>query len=86
MIDPNIEPEVEPELPPVPKHPDDVAAESWSPDLRSTRRSDLTPDEFPEPGQKIDMPKILASRKEKRFKKAEANRRKRREKLERLRA
>ncbi len=47
---------------------------------------DLEPDECPPPGVVIDFPAILASRREKASKKAEARRQGRRRKLERLRA
>ena len=47
---------------------------------------DLEPDEYPEPGQEADIPAILASRREKKAKKAEARRESRRRKLEKLRA
>ena len=47
---------------------------------------DLEPDEFPEPGQVADIPKILKSRKQKRQAKAESRRESRRRKLDKLRA
>ena len=47
---------------------------------------DLHPDEFPEPGQFPDIPKIVANRREKKLKKAEARRQEKRRKVERLRA
>ena len=47
---------------------------------------DLEPDEYPEPGQVADIPKILASRREKKVAKAESRREARRRKLEKLRA
>ena len=51
---------------------------SWSPPF------DLTPDEFPPPGQKADLPAILVSRKYKRLQKAEARHDARRRKLEKI--
>jgi hypothetical protein len=47
---------------------------------------DLEPDEFPEPGKNADIPMILASRKQKRIRKAEARRDARRRNVEKLRA
>jgi len=47
---------------------------------------DLEPDEVPAIGEVADIPAILASRREKKFQKAEARRDSRRRKLERLRA
>jgi hypothetical protein len=47
---------------------------------------DLEADEVPAPGEVIDLPTILASRREKRLQKAEARRESRRRNLERLRA
>ena len=47
---------------------------------------DLELEEYPEPGQEADIPAILASRREKKAKKAEARRESRRRKLEKLRA
>ena len=47
---------------------------------------DLTPDEFPAPGEEADIPAILASRRQKKIKKAESRRDSKRRKLERLRA
>jgi hypothetical protein len=47
---------------------------------------DLTPDEFPEPGEWPDIPRIIANRQEKKIRKAEARRDSRRRKLERRRA
>jgi hypothetical protein len=47
---------------------------------------DLEPDEYPEPGQKADIPLILESRRVKRIAKAEARRRIRRRQLDALRA
>ena len=52
--------------------------ESWSPPF------DLTPDEFPPPGQRADLPAILVSRKHKRLQKAEARHDARRRKLEKI--
>ncbi|WP_435009653.1 hypothetical protein P12x_000909 [Tundrisphaera lichenicola] len=46
----------------------------------------LEPDEIPEPGEELDVPRVLASRLEKRMMKAEARRDARRRKVERLRA
>jgi hypothetical protein len=54
--------------------------QSWSPPF------DLTPDEFPPPGQRADLPAILVSRKRKERLKAETRRHDRRRKLEKLRA
>ena len=81
----NLELELETELKPVAKTPDEVAAEGWTPSMINPP-FDLTPDEFPEPGQDIDLPKILNVRKEKQFRKAEARRETRRRKVEKLRA
>jgi hypothetical protein len=47
---------------------------------------DLEADEVPAPGEILDLPAILASRREKKLQKAEARRESRRRKLERLRA
>ena len=47
---------------------------------------DLLPDEFPEPGQEPDLPKIIAGRREKKLKKAATRRDAKRRKVERLRA
>jgi hypothetical protein len=47
---------------------------------------DLEPDEVPAVGEAADIPAILASRREKQFRKAEARRASRRRKLDRLRA
>ena len=69
---------------PSPIHPDEKLAaahdpKSWSPPF------DLTPDEYPPPGQKAEVPAILASRKQKRLRKAEARREAGRRRNERLR-
>ena len=68
---------------PEPIHPDEKLAaahdpKSWSPPF------DLTPDESPPPGQKADVPMILASRKQKRLRKAEARREAERRRFDRL--
>jgi hypothetical protein len=47
---------------------------------------DLLPEEYPEPGQDPDIPKIVADRREKKLKKAESRRVAKRRKVERLRA
>ena len=47
---------------------------------------DLEADEIPAPGEVVDFPAVLASRRERKFQKAEARREARRRKLERLRA
>jgi hypothetical protein len=47
---------------------------------------DLTPDEFPEPGELPDIPKIIANRRDKKLRKAEARRDAKRRRVERLRA
>ena len=70
---------------PEPKSADEIAAEGWTPEMISPP-FDLEPEEFPEPGQTADIPKILQSRKEKRAAKAESRRDSRRRKLDRLRA
>jgi hypothetical protein len=70
---------------PEPPTEDEIAAEGWTPDQISPP-FDLEPEEFPEPGQVADIPKILRSRKEKRAAKAESRRESRRRKLDRLRA
>ena len=54
--------------------------ESWSPPF------DLTPEEFPPPGQRANLPMIVASRKRQELVKAETRRHDRRRKLEKLRA
>ena len=77
--------DAEPELKPEPKTPDEVAAEGWTPKALHPPFC-LEPDEFPEPGQKIDLPKILRDRKEKQFRKAESRREARRRKADKLRA
>jgi hypothetical protein len=67
---------VEPEPPaekPEPRHPDEIAAEKHDPTSPHPPFC-LTPDEFPEPGQKADIPAILESRKEKRRVKADNRR------------
>ncbi len=64
---------------PEPKHAEEKAAEAHDPTLFSPPFC-LTPDEFPPPGQKADVPAIVKSRKKKRAVKdqarREANRRK----------
>ena len=47
---------------------------------------DLEEDEMPAPGEAVNIPAIVASRREKKIQKAEARRDSRRRKLERLRA
>ena len=92
-FDPGIEPEPqfasdsapEPALKPEPKSADEIAAEGWTPEMISPP-FDLHPDEFPEPGQFPDIPKIVANRREKKLKKAESRRDSKRRKVERLRA
>ena len=87
--DPSLRPVwvAEPELAlkPEPKTEDEKAAEGWTPSLIHPP-FDLEPDEFSEPGQDIDLPRILSMRREKQFRKAEARRDAQRRKLERLRA
>ena len=87
--DPSLRPnwvvEPEPTPAPEPKHPDEVAAEKWDPQSWQPP-FDLEPDEFPELGQKHDMPKILAGRRQKRHQKAESRREARRKKVDKLRA
>ena len=70
---------------PEPKTADEKAAEAHDPTLFSPPFN-LTPDEYPPPGQKADVPTILASRRQKRIKKAQARREVERRKLDRLRA
>ena len=70
---------------PEPESADEIAAEGWTPKLISPP-FDLEPDEFPEPGQVADIPTILAGRREKQFRKAEARRQTRRKKVDKLRA
>ena len=91
LPDPSLRPEwvnsldPEPELKPEAPHPDEVAAAGWD----STQFNPpfcLEPDEFPEPGQVVDLPKVLSGRREKRFRKAEARRQGERRKLDKLRA
>jgi hypothetical protein len=60
-----------PTIGPDPKTADEKAAEAHDPSL-PTQPFCLTPDEFPPPGQKADIPAILASRKKKRHAKAQA--------------
>jgi hypothetical protein len=68
---------------PEPKTADEVAAEGWKPEMISPP-FDLEPDEFPEPGQVADIPKILRSRKQKRQARAESRRESKRRKLDQL--
>jgi hypothetical protein len=75
----------EPPVKPLPKSADEIAAEGWTPD-QIHPPFDLEPEEFPEPGQPADIPKILRSRKEKRQARAEAHRDAKRRKLDKLRA
>ncbi len=87
--DPSLRPtwaaEPEPALKPEPKSADEIAAEGWEPAMISPP-FDLTPDEFPAPGKVVDLPAVLASRKEKQFRRDETRRDSRRKKLEKLRA
>ncbi len=87
--DPSLRPqwvmEPEPTPAPEPKHPDEVAAEGWTPECIQPPFC-LEPEEFPEPGQNADIPKILAGRREKRFRKAESRREANRRKAQKLRA
>ena len=69
---------------PEPKTEDEKLAEYHNPESFQPP-FDLTPDEFPAIGKRPDIPAILQSRKEKRFRKAEARRAADRRKLERLR-
>ena len=89
LPDPSLRPQwvidAEPTPAPEPKHPDEVAAEKWTPGSFQPPFC-LEPDEFPEPGKPADIPAILSGRREKRFQKAEARRESRRKKVERLRA
>jgi hypothetical protein len=87
--DPSLRPnwvaEPEPDLKPEPKMPEEVAAESWTPqDIHPP--FDLTPEECPPGLEDPDIPRILQDRREKKFRKTEANRQKRRRKVEKLRA
>jgi hypothetical protein len=70
---------------PEPPTEDEIAAEGWTPDQISPP-FDLEPEEFPEPGQTADIPKILRSRKQKRAAQAESRREAKRRKLDKLRA
>jgi hypothetical protein len=70
---------------PEPKTADEIAAEGWKPEMISPP-FDLEPEEFPEPGQVADIPKILRSRKQKRAAKAESRRDAKRRKLDQLRS
>ena len=67
-----------------PKTPEEELAEGHDPRSFSPP-FDLRPEEYPEPGQRPDLPKILASRKARRREEAEARREARREKVDRLR-
>lgn len=70
---------------PDPKHPDEIAAENHPADSPHPPFC-LTPDEFPEPGQDADIPKILWTRKQKRLAKAEARRESDRRKIDKFKA
>jgi hypothetical protein len=87
--DPSLRPswilDPEPELKPLPKSPDEIAAENWKPEMGHPP-FDLEPDECPELGKVADIPAILQSRREKKARKDEAKRETRRKKIERLRA
>ena len=75
----------EPALKPEPPMVEEVLAEEWDPD-RINPPFDLTPDEYPEPGQSADIPRIIRTRKQKSLAKAEARREARRRKLDQFRA
>ena len=70
---------------PEPRTADEKAVEAHDPTSFSPP-FDLTPDEFPPPGQRADLPTILESRKKKRLRKAESRRDADRRKAERLHA
>jgi hypothetical protein len=72
------------------EHPDPIGRETSPAEAPIVSRAidlpfDLTPDEFPAPGEEVDLPKIIASRLEKKVRKAEARREAKRRKVERLR-
>ena len=77
--------EDEPVPKPEPPNEDEKAAAAH-PSTSPHPPFDLEPDEFPEPGQRPDIPAILKSRREKKLKKAESRREAKRRKVERLRA
>ncbi len=60
------------------------AGESWLPEIHPP--FDLEPDECPAPGEPVNIPAILASRRDKKARKAESRRQARRRKVETLRA
>jgi hypothetical protein len=79
MIDPEAVPS------PDPKTAEERAIEAWKPtDLHPP--FDLKPEEIPPIGKNPDIPAIISARHEKKLRKAEALRKKRREKVEKLRA
>ena len=63
-------------------------AEETTPGIRFADHPpfDLEPDEYPAPGESVDIPMILANRQEKAFRKDEARRDDRRREIEKLRA
>ena len=75
----------EPSVEPAPKPEPEKPREFWQV-MPPNPPFDLEPDEIPAPGEVIDLPEILASRREKKLRKAESRRESRRRKLERLRA
>jgi len=70
-----------PESRPEPKTADEILADRHPSDSFSPP-FDLTPDEFPEPGQKADIPQILRSRRAKKLRKKQDQRDSRRRKVE----
>ena len=78
----------------VPKLPDrlPIPAPEPEPEITAGRFPDihppfdLTPEEAPEPGQRADIPRILANRRDQKLRRAEARRDSRRRKLDNLRA
>ncbi len=87
--DPSLRPhwvaDPEPELKPEPKTADELAFENWNP-TELQPPFDLEPDEIPPDGQNPDIPAIAAQRRDKKFRKDEARRQSRRQKVEKLRA
>lgn len=79
------EAKAEPEPKPEPPTVEEVLLEEWDPD-RLHPPFDLAPEEYPEPGQVADIPRIVRDRKRKELARAEARREARRRRLDKLRA
>ena len=84
-LEPESKAEAAPEVAPTPVEVKSKAEEFWG-GIPPNPPFDLEPHECPEPGVAVDLPAIMAARREKKVKKAEKNRDTRRRKLERLRA